>query len=130
MLTFQAQSLGLLDASKRGRGRAGRVLSRGITRGHSRGRGIVSRSAAVLDKRPKQLVVQGFTAEEEDVVKQRFKVQIVCTTLTLPVDDTACTAQTIYSRLPYCEITLNLFVSIYSFCAFVKAFLLHSLKSF
>ncbi|CAB3993330.1 RNA-binding 26-like [Paramuricea clavata] len=74
-LKKEAQSLGLLDASHRGRGRgrAGRVMSRGISRGHGRGRGVVSRSAAVLDKRPKQLLVEGFTAEEKHLVEQRFK---------------------------------------------------------
>ena len=70
-------------------------MSRGITRGHSRGRGIVSRSAAVLDKRPKQLLVEGFTAEEKDVVKQRFKVQILCTA-TLPVEGSVCRVETTY----------------------------------
>jgi hypothetical protein len=49
-------------------------MSRGISRGHGRGRGVVSRSAAVLDKRPKQLLVEGFTAEEKHLVEQRFKV--------------------------------------------------------
>ena len=74
-LKKEAQSLGLLDAGHRGRGRgrAGRGISRGISRGHARGRGVVSRSSAVLDKRPKQLLVEGFTAEEKDGVKQRFK---------------------------------------------------------
>jgi hypothetical protein len=45
---------------------------------------MVSRSSAVLDKRPKQLLVEGFTAEEKDVVKQHFKVQIYFTSVIIP----------------------------------------------
>ncbi|XP_028406262.1 RNA-binding protein 26-like [Dendronephthya gigantea] len=71
-LKKEAQSLGLLDASHRGRGRGRptRGTARGMSRGHVRVRDPIHNR---WDKRPKQLLVEGFTEEEKDTLKQHFK---------------------------------------------------------
>ncbi|XP_046853360.1 RNA-binding protein 27-like isoform X3 [Xenia sp. Carnegie-2017] len=78
-LKKEAQSLGLLDANQRGggrgRGRGGRIHLRSLSRGSgARGRSVVSRSAAVVDNRPKVVVVESYNLEKKNLVKQRLKV--------------------------------------------------------
>lgn len=50
-----------------------RSLSRGSG---ASGRSVVSRSAAVVDNRPKVVVVESYNLEKKNLVKQRLKVFI------------------------------------------------------
>ncbi|XP_013384517.1 RNA-binding protein 26 [Lingula anatina] len=70
-LKREAAALGIVEARRgRGRGRGG-AAPRG--RGRGRGRGGVTMAARSVDRRPRQLLVRGFSLNEKDEVISQFQ---------------------------------------------------------
>ena len=70
----QATALGLLGAGFPGAGRGRGTPPRGRGRGGMRGRGGGRQPTLSVDRRPKQLVVSGYTPEDKDNVLELLSV--------------------------------------------------------
>ena len=66
MHVLQAASLGLLGGIGRGRGRGAMSLGRGRGMGRGRGGANFNATSHVVDRRPRQLLVMGFSIEDKE----------------------------------------------------------------